>query len=161
MTTQYLYADHTAPSQYLTHNGMLVQRATAQSDPTTYGLVPHDTEDGDAPLGYSDWTLADGIYSRSRLGTEEERAAAMLEQWRSSAEVSALQGMLAIQAGGMVAGFNAWKATLDPSADFAVIAFFEKAQTWKRDNPHLIQGATALGLTDVQLDGLFTLAATL
>ena len=75
--------------------------------------------------------------------------------------ITALQGMLAIQAGGMVAGFNTWKATLDPVDDFAVIAFFEKAPTWRRDNPYLIQGATALGLTSEQIDSLFALAATL
>jgi len=75
--------------------------------------------------------------------------------------VTALQGMLAIQAAGMVAGFNAWKASLDPIEDFATIAFFEKAQTWRRDNPYLIQGATALGLTEAQIDQLFALAATL
>ena len=75
--------------------------------------------------------------------------------------VSALQGMLAIQSAGLVAGFDAWKAGLDPIDDFAVVAFFEKAQTWRRDNPYLIQGAIALGLTDEQLDQLFILAATL
>ena len=75
--------------------------------------------------------------------------------------VTALQGMLAIQAGGMVAGFNTWKASLDPVDDFAVIAFFEKAPTWRRDNPYLIQGATALGLSSEQIDSLFALAATL
>lgn len=75
--------------------------------------------------------------------------------------VTALQGMLAVQAAGLVAGFNAWKASLDPIEDFAVIAFFEKAQTWRRDNPYLVQGATALGLTERQIDELFILAATL
>jgi hypothetical protein len=75
--------------------------------------------------------------------------------------VTALQGMLAIQQAGLVAGFNAWKASLDPVEDFATIAFFEKAQTWRRNNPYLIQGATALGLNDEQLNQLFVLAATL
>lgn len=75
--------------------------------------------------------------------------------------VTALQGMLAINAAGLVSGFNAWKASLDPVNDFAALAFFDKAQTWRRDNPYLIAGATALGLTDEQLDTLFTLAGTL
>lgn len=75
--------------------------------------------------------------------------------------VSALQGMLAINAAGMAAGFNAWLAALDPIDDFAAIAFFQKAATWRRDNTYLNQGAMALGLTDAQIDGLFTLAATL
>jgi hypothetical protein len=74
-------------------------------------------------------------------------------------EVSALQGMLAINAAGMAAPFNAWLSALDPITDFAAIAFFQKAATWRRDNPYLIQGATALGLTDEQLDQLFVAAA--
>lgn len=86
---------------------------------------------------------------------------ATLDALRLSKTVTALQGMLAIQSAGLAAGFNAWKSTLDPVVDFATIAFFEKAQTWKRDNEYLIQGATALGLTDAQLDGLFDLAETL
>jgi hypothetical protein len=76
-------------------------------------------------------------------------------------EVSALQGMLAINAAGMAAGFNAWLSALDPITDFAAIAFFQKAITWRRDNPYLAQGATALGLSDTQIDELFMLAETL
>jgi len=75
--------------------------------------------------------------------------------------VSALQGMKAIKQAGLVASFLAWKATLDPIEDFEALAFFDKAPTWRRDNPYLIQGATALGLTDEQIDQLFQLAATL
>jgi hypothetical protein len=76
-------------------------------------------------------------------------------------EVSALQGLLAIQMAGLVSGFMSWKASLDPVTDFAVLSFFDKAPTWRRDNPYLIQGATALGLTSEQIDQLFQLAGTL
>jgi hypothetical protein len=75
--------------------------------------------------------------------------------------VTALQGMLSIKQAGLTAAFVTWKSGLDPVDDFETIAFFEKAQTWRRDNPYLIQGATALGLTETQLDELFILAATL
>lgn len=75
--------------------------------------------------------------------------------------VTALQGMLAINAAGLTEAFVTWKATLDPIADFAAIAFFEKAQTWKRDNEYLLLGAQALGLDDVAIHNLFVLAATL
>ena len=161
MTTQYLYADHSAPSQYLTHNGMLVQLSTAQSDPATYNLIPHDTEDGDAPLGYSDWTLADGIYSRDRLGTEEERAAATLEQWRASVEVSKLQAKLAIAQLGMTTEFLALKAGLDPVADFVKLAFIDDAPNWKRTDPTFNAITDALGKTESEKDQFFMLAATL
>jgi hypothetical protein len=126
-------------------------------DPTTLGYLPiEETAQPELSLG-----------QRAVLGQPEEyEPGKWRETWTIEAapvpeEVSALQGMLAIQAGGMVAGFNTWKATLDPVDDFAVIAFFEKAPTWRRDNPYLIQGATALGLTSEQIDGLFYLAATL
>jgi hypothetical protein len=76
-------------------------------------------------------------------------------------EVTALQGLRAIKQAGLVASFLTWKSDLDPIEDFDMLAFFEKAPTWRRDNPYLIQGATALGLTDAQLDNLFALAATL
>lgn len=72
--------------------------------------------------------------------------------------VTALQGMLSIKQAGLTAAFVAWKSGLDPVDDFEMIAFFEKAQAWKRDNPYLIQGATALGLTETQLDELFITA---
>ena len=104
---------------------------------------------------------------RAVLGQPEEyEPGKWRETWTIEAapvpeEVSALQGMRAINAGGLVAGFLAWKATLDPVNDFETIAFFEKAPTWRRDNPYLIQGATALGLTSEQIDQLFILAATL
>ena len=75
--------------------------------------------------------------------------------------VSALQGMLAIYQAGLAVTFNAWKSSLDPVSDFAIIAFFERAQTWQRDNPYLNQGAAALGLSDEQIDDLFQVAATL
>lgn len=164
MTTQYLYPDHTDPGQYINRVTVLVPRELYPEMAAELGLAAHVTEDGEAPLGHGVWEVQpDGSFMRLRLGTDEERAAASLTQARAAMEVTALQGMLAIQQLGelAVAGFNAWKASLDPISDFAAVSFFEKAPTWKRDNPYLIAGATALGLDDEQLDGLFALAATL
>ena len=126
-------------------------------DPTTLGyLAIEETAQPELCLG-----------RRAVLGTPEEyEPGKWRETWTIEAapvpeEVTALQGMRAINAGGLVAGFLAWKATLNPVDEFETLAFFEKSQTWRRDNPYLIQGATALGLTDEQLDQLFYLAATL
>lgn len=74
--------------------------------------------------------------------------------------VSALQGMLAISRSGLVPAFMAWKATLDPVADFEVIAFLDKAETWEYDNPILDGALTALKVID-QKPALFILAGTL
>ena len=163
MSTQYLTADHQDPGQFIRHDGMLIPREIYQLDPATYGLVAHVTPDGLAPLGYTVWVeQADGSFSRNLAGTQEERDAALLQQARVGMEVSALQGMLALNTiPGAVVKFLAWESALDPITDFEVLAFFEKSPRWKRTNVYLVQAATALGLSDEQLDSLFALAVTL
>lgn len=74
--------------------------------------------------------------------------------------VTALQGLRAIQAAGLVTAFLAWKTSLDPVTDFEALAFLEKAQTWRSDDPILNAAMTALGIAD-QKDALFALAAAL
>ena len=74
--------------------------------------------------------------------------------------VTALQGMRAIAATGLVAAFLEWKAGLDPVTDFETIAFLDKAQTWVYDDPILNAALIALGI-EAQKDALFTLAGTL
>lgn len=73
-------------------------------------------------------------------------------------EVTALQGMLAIDQSGLSAAFESWAN--DPLRTFAERAFISKALVWKRNDPVLIAGAQAMGITD-QLDQLFILASTL
>lgn len=73
--------------------------------------------------------------------------------------VSALQGLLAVDQAGMAAAYTAWAS--DSSRTFAERAFIDKAQTWKRDDPTLMAAAAAFGLTELQIDNLFTLAASL
>lgn len=74
-------------------------------------------------------------------------------------EVTALQGLLAIDAAGLASAYETWAS--DPARTFAQRAFISRAQTWRRDDPTLQAAATDLGLTESQLDDLFTLAATL
>lgn len=74
--------------------------------------------------------------------------------------VSALQGMRAIQAAGLVQAFLAWKSSLDPVADFEAMAFLDKAQNWVYDDPIIDDALTRLGVAE-QKAALFTLAATL
>jgi hypothetical protein len=129
------------------------------------GVLRHITAEGSAPLGYTPWQLAEDAqgphYYREPAGTPEERAAAVAaiaEQPPTS--VSALQGMRAVKAAGLVGAFLAWKAALDPVADFEALAFLDKAQTWEYDDPILNAALVAVGATDRKAD-LFRLAATL
>ena len=73
--------------------------------------------------------------------------------------VTALQGLLAIDRAGFAGQYEAWAN--DPARTFSERAFISKAETWKRDDPTLLNAATALGITESQLDELFILAATL
>lgn len=74
--------------------------------------------------------------------------------------VTALQGMLAISAFGLIEQFNNWKASLDPVLDFEVIAFLDKAQHWEYDSPVLNAALLVLGIEEHK-DTLFELASTL
>lgn len=98
----------------------------------------------------------DGVWTQQwvvrNLTAEELKA-------RVPQEVTALQGLLAIDAAGLASAYETWAN--DPVRTFAQRAFIQRAQTWRRDDPTLLAAATTLGLTEAQLDGLFTLAATL
>ena len=73
--------------------------------------------------------------------------------------VDALQGLKALDAAGMAPAYESWAN--DPARTFLERAFISREQRWRRDDPTLAAGATALGLTAEQLDGLFVLADTL
>lgn len=75
--------------------------------------------------------------------------------------VTSLQGMLAIKQAGLVEPFQAWLNSLDPITDFETIAYFQRSALWHQDNPILLSGAQAMGLTADKLNQLFTLAKTL
>jgi len=74
-------------------------------------------------------------------------------------QVSALQGLLAINAAGLSGAYTAWAAS--ESRTFAEKAFIDKATHWRRTDPVLLSGATALGLTSDQIDQLFISASAL
>lgn len=90
---------------------------------------------------------------------EADAVAAYVAPAQIPQSVSALQGLLAVDQAGMAAAYTAWAS--DSSRTFAERAFIDKAQTWKRDDPTLMAAAAAFGLTELQIDALFTLAATL
>lgn len=73
--------------------------------------------------------------------------------------VTALQGLLAIDASGLAQQYDAWAGHAERT--FAERAFINKAQIWKRDDPTLVGAAAALGLSSAQVDAMFELASTL
>jgi hypothetical protein len=120
-----------------------------------HGLYRLIRESGEAPLGHEPSELIDGILQVTRTGTEAEREAAALAQWRESASISRLQARLQLLDAGLWAGVMAWAAAADPAA----AAFFEDAQVWRRNDPTLAAAAAQLGLSDSDLDDLFRAAA--
>ena len=74
-------------------------------------------------------------------------------------EIDPLQAMKAIDQAGLSPAYEAWATS--PDRTFLERAFIDKAKVWRRDDPLMIAGATALGLSSAQLDDLFILAATL
>ena len=98
-------------------------------------------------------------------GVEIEMTQQEQDEWLASLPVSnpipqrvtALQGLLAIDEAGLSAQYQSWAASADRT--FAERAYIDKATHWNRDDPVLIAGATALGLTSEQIDGLFVIAA--
>lgn len=71
--------------------------------------------------------------------------------------VTALQGLLALDAAGLGPTYDAWAS--DPARTFAERAFINKAQNWLRDDPALAAAAEAFGLSSEDIDNLFALAA--
>lgn len=98
---------------------------------------------------YEAW-LAEGNTS---LSPNEDQ----LVEWRSKQSITRLQARLALIDEGLWEAVMAFAA----QADARTQAFFEDAQTWKRQDPTLIAAAPLLGLSAEQLDQLFKLAATL
>jgi hypothetical protein len=70
---------------------------------------------------------------------------------------SAAQGRLALLQAGLLDDVEAWVATQDRVVQIE----YEARNEWRRDWPLVIDAAGELGLTDAQLDDLFTLAMTL
>lgn len=73
--------------------------------------------------------------------------------------VPALNALLALDAAGLAPAYEAWANA--PERTFAERAFINKSQFWRRDDATLIAAASALGLTDANIDALFEMASQL
>ena len=72
-------------------------------------------------------------------------------------EVSAAQGRLALLQADVLDAMEGWITTQPRTTQIE----YSSRGTWRRDWPLVATGATALGLTEAQVDELFILAATL
>ena len=166
----YMTDSHSPPPPHIQADGLLhpVAPLIRREDIhrlASLGVLRHITADGPAPLGYTAWQLAEDAqgphYWREPAGTPEAIAAAIAEaENQPPTSVSALQGLRAVKAAGLVEAFLGWRAGLDPIADFEALAFVEKAQTWNYDDPTLNSALAAVGATQRKAE-LFRLAATL
>ena len=168
----YLTAEHQHPPRTLTLEGVQYPVAALIEQKATTKLAEigaaylHVTVEGDAPLGYSDWEYIDGQYVRGPAGTEEERAAAALQQYRENLSCTPAQGELALYHYGqqigadLLAGYDAWCNS--PERTREELIWVNRATVWRRLDSNILAGAAAIGITDdSQLDALFELAGTL
>lgn len=116
------------------------------------------------------WSSAAGSYvetydsERVTYIDSEENLTEVLVQYGLPVPVAAkvlsvtpAQGQLALLQAGLLDTVEAWVA----SQSRAVQIEYKARTEWKRDWPLVIEAATALGLTEAQLDDLLALAATL
>jgi hypothetical protein len=76
--------------------------------------------------------------------------------WRDHAQISRLDGKLALARAGLWGAYQQWAASADLSIEERI--YFDDAPTWRRADPVLCAGAAALGLAPEDVDNLFRLA---
>ena len=86
--------------------------------------------------------------------TQEEIAAEQLANWRESTKVSALQARVALSQAGYL---DSIETLLTDTTDALI---WNSATEFRRNSPLLLEFATALDITDDELDSLFKFAAT-
>ena len=106
----------------------------------------------------TDTSITNGWSVRDKTA---EELSAELEQWRSYAQITMRQTRLALLQQGLLSSIDAAVAALPEPDKSAVTIEWEYAAVVERSSPWVISMATALGLSDVQIDDLFKLAATL
>lgn len=99
------------------------------------------------------------IYIKASLGHYGEVIPYNTPMQPVPSSIEALQGLLAIDSYNLSTEYEEWANS--PLRTFAQKTFINKAQTWKRNDPTLIEAAAALNITSVQLDQMFIAAAQL
>ena len=151
---------------YLELNGISASkdyhlRTLTKQQLADFGYRETVREEGSAPLGYNDpvATEIDGepVWYISREGTDEERAAKILDDWRISNSVARVYGELVLAQAGLLAAVEEHFATA-PEQDRI---WWRATQRWRRNHTAITSAAVSLGLTDEQLDNLFQQAEAL
>ncbi|NCC34672.1 MAG: hypothetical protein EOM24_22055 [Chloroflexia bacterium] len=156
----YLTTQHTRPPGHIIAGGKRIPLAPLIARQDTerlaqYGIYPHETAPGDAPLGYTDWELeGDGWCRRWPAGTKQERqaaldaqAAAAHEAYLDSLECEPLQAELELIDRGLWSTVSLW---IDQQ-DAVTQAYFRRAKRWRYRDERLQSGAAAMGLSDAVL----------
>ena len=174
----FLTSSHTTPPAFVQSNGMMhpVSPRISRNSPedivwlAAHDIFPHETEEGPAPLGYTDWTFdsENSVYRKSITGTPEERAAAEEARiaaervsYLDSLECTRLQGKLALIDNGYWEAYETIITAMLPTMTPAQRVFVEDAQVWKYRDPVLQAMAAAIeGLDEEAVISLIEYAKT-
>lgn len=120
----------------------------------------HEPQEG-ATLGYADPVLEERggrtVAVAYALGTPEERQAEALRLQREQAVISRFQALAALDAAGLLPAIEV--AMASPDTPTLVKLAWQEAAEFRRTSPMLNELAAQLGISDEQLDELFTNAA--
>jgi hypothetical protein len=162
---QFLKSDHTEPSNHILKNNLWFPITPLLENNKIDELVAveifvHETPDGSAPFGYTNWVFdaTNKKYTREKIGTEAEITAKLAEDelvsWRESTSIPKLYCKLALMQAGHWDNVLVAIENLTPAQQL----FFAEAPTWRRVHEIIMQMAIVLELSDTQLDDLFKLA---
>lgn len=145
--------------------GYLVGAAVAEPSPLEPGvyLLPGGCIDvalPSVPQGLrARWQLGAWTFEAATIEPDHEPAPETIEQWRERAVVSRFQARAALHLAGLL---DQVQQLMDnPATDTLARLAWQDAQEFRRTSPTVQGMARALGLTDLQLDDLFTQAATI
>ena len=173
----FLTSSHTAPPAFVESGGMMhpvsprISRNTPEDTAwlAAHDIFPHETEVGDAPLGYTDWEFdsVNSVYRKSIAGTPEERSAAEEARiaaervsYLDSLECTRLQGKLAMIDNGYWEAYETIITAMLPTMTPAQRVFVEDAQVWKFRDPVLQMFASAIELDEDAVISLIEYAKT-
>ena len=163
LTNRVLFMDEDNAEFHFSDSGLVTpSRDILDVSPSTHSIISADPPP--APLHFIPGALAYNgewsIYDQQKYDkfvdaaiAESERIAEQIRQASVPDAVPALEALLALDAAGLSADYEAWAN--DPARTFAQRAFINKALTWRRDDPTLQAAAEALELSSEQVDQLF------
>ena len=169
MIKQFLTSNHIAAPEKVLKNNLWfpVYSLIEINDIATLNSLDifiHETPEGEAPLGYTDWEFNETTkkYTRQRVGTEEEIQQKLeqneLIRWRNQTAVPKIYCKIALARAGLLESIYQIISLLTLEEQL----YFNEHPDWKRSHPLVIKVAIEqMELTEVQLDDLFRLSETI